>query len=323
MIRAWERGVRRSGAVAVVLLVGLQVVAFAEASERYRGGLATGMADVYVSGNGSSVIFHNPAALGVVAGYHAEVGYQRGFDGDVNSFGLAVVDSSTNPLLAGGVAYQFHRGRGLEGFDDVREHEIRSSLSAPLVPGRILFGFGARYLFHNRTLEGPSPSGLRLGGIGIGDEVVPPIAPPQESSSSLRRRTRGLAWDIGLFGIVTDFFGISAAFQNLGGPDNWEGERVLRLGAGIYTGGFRLLGEWGMTFPEEADNQSHFGVAAEMEFQPFSLRTGIRRDELSSATFWAIGGGWYDQGGGIEVAYQGDVLSPDHQRLMVFLRLRM
>ena len=107
---------------------------------------------------GSSAVIRNPAGMARAVTYAAELQFFRRNDG-VNSVGVSVVDSKTQPTMAVGVSYGFQFTDGDLPNDG---HDARLAFAHPAIPDRLSLGVGLHYLKLDRGKEIPALEGFTL-----------------------------------------------------------------------------------------------------------------------------------------------------------------
>lgn len=107
---------------------------------------ALGMSDaVRALGFGTAGLYFNPAAMSQGMQYAIDLGYgYRAWAGRHNGH-VSLVDSKTNPHVAGGIAYAYSRGK--RGSVLTQTHDIRSGVSSSIRSKGIFFAYGGGFRY--------------------------------------------------------------------------------------------------------------------------------------------------------------------------------
>ncbi len=107
---------------------------------------ALGMGDaVRALGFGTAGLYFNPAAMSQGMQYAIDVGYGYRSWASRHNGHVSLVDSKTNPNVAGGVAYAY--SRGTKGSVLTQTHDIRSGVSSAFRSKGIFFGYGGGFRY--------------------------------------------------------------------------------------------------------------------------------------------------------------------------------
>ena len=117
---------------------------FGEARAQAMGGA------VHADPVGNSSMVSNPAGLARAYMYGLEAGFFRSGPGDVNSAGLNIVDSKTQPSLAMGLAYGYEFS-DTKTKPSVEGHDARLAFAHPMIPNQLVAGVGLHYMHLNRS----------------------------------------------------------------------------------------------------------------------------------------------------------------------------
>lgn len=250
--------------------------------EVWRGVRAMGMADVFAGGGGgNSALYHNPAGIGIAPVYALETGYRRTGSDGLNAFGVSMVDAKTNPYLAAGVGYSVTFGDGTgDALPGVRDQNLRLAIAVPVIPRRVAFGGGARYVNYLR--------GVKL------------------ETEEERFRYSGLLWDVGAVAAFTPNFSVGASFNNLGSVSDLQVPRLLRVGAAAFIGPAHVELEYEGDLDSREDWTSSWGGALEVTIDTTPIRVGYKRDGVREGNVLGAGFGLRSERGGVDVGFQID-----------------
>lgn len=268
---------------AAVTVAGLLCVASpVEAQGRVQSARPLGMASAFTANaSGNGALYHNPAGVGTVFMYSVEGAYFLS-PGGFNTVNASIVDSKLNPKLAAGAGYSFE----FNNDDDLkfRGHDARLALASPVVPNRVILGFGGRYLSYT-----------------------------QDKSDLIK----GFTMDAGAVIRVADGFFIGAAGNNLIDVCAGTGDSDLpcpanaaprTVGGGFALGssfGVLLAGDVRADFSPEDEVRMIYAAGLEVLLgQVFALRGGYQHRDLESENVMALGVGIKTQSMGFDVGYQ-------------------
>lgn len=253
-----------------------------------RGVRAAGMGEAYTGhATGTGALYHNPAGIARSVMYSLEAMFEYTPNGSMVN--AAIVDSSTNPMIAAGVAYTYFFGRGeLSG---VSNHDIRLSLGIPIVQDQVSVGIGGRYLI------------LR-----------------DSSGDESRELMRGITFDAGVIFRLADLLHLGVSAQNLLEPEcndsRCRGVAPTTFNFGAAVGretAFMLTGDVGVDVGSlEDDTALNFGVGAEyLVSGAVPIRVGFMRRGALEHNFLTAGLGWRSPSAGADVSYQHDLSRSD------------
>ncbi|TVQ98365.1 MAG: hypothetical protein EA398_13330 [Deltaproteobacteria bacterium] len=273
---------------ALVLLAGLAAPAAAQ-QQPWTGLRAMGMADAFVGGgSGTSAIYHNPAGISLAPIYSAELGYLHNIGPNLHTLGVGIADGATNPNFGGAIAYNLTIGDGRfgdDGLEGTRDHDLRAALTVPIVPQRITFGFGTRYVNFSR--------GTR------------------EELAANQFRAYGFGFDLGLIAAVIPEFAVGVSFLNLGAPEDANLPRTLRAGTALFLGPLHLELDYGADFDSADDTTSTFAVGTEISIaNTVPVRAGFRHEGLTDRNVLTGGIGYRTPEGGIDAAIVANPSTP-------------
>lgn len=107
---------------------------------------ALGMSDaVRTLGFGTSGLYFNPAAMSQGMQYAIDAGYGYRNWASRHNFHVSLVDSKTNPHVAGGVAYSY--SRGTRDGTLTQTHDIRSGVSSSFRSKSVFFAYGGGFRY--------------------------------------------------------------------------------------------------------------------------------------------------------------------------------
>lgn len=241
-----------------------------------------GLAGAFVAGAaGNGALEMNPGALDAVHLYALEAVYGRATEAGPSAWGVSVVDSKTNPALAGGVSYS----RGSTGgetddkSDDLASQQVRLGLGLPLVEGALTLGVAGSYT----TLTTPALS-------------------DDQAGSDLS----AISLDAGLHAMLGKVVALGIAGRNLLESEEMGLRREVAAGLGLTVGPLLLSGAWEGR-PDQATGggmASGFAGGLEYSIETVPLRVGFRQEPVGGGQTVTAGLGWRSRESGLDFAFE-------------------
>lgn len=241
-----------------------------------------GLAGAFVAGAaGNGALEVNPGALDAVHLYALEAVYGRATEEGPSAWGVSVVDSKTNPALAGGVSYS----RGSTGSetddkaDDFASQQVRLGLGLPLVEGALTLGVAGSYT----TLTTPALS-------------------DDQPGSDLS----AISLDAGLHAVLGKVVVLGIAGRNLLESEEMGLRREVGAGLGLTVGPLLLTGAWEGRPGQASEGGMASGFAAGLEYsiETVPLRIGFRQEAVSGGQAVTAGLGWRSRESGLDFAFE-------------------
>jgi hypothetical protein len=234
-------------------------------------------------GSSISAILQNPANMAANRVYHVGVFGGIWPEADRQSYGAAIVDSSTSSTrLAGGIAGAFT----IQDPDGInrRGSDLRLGIAYPFSPV-FRVGLLGRYLAFRQNGDGPLGPSLVSG--GLEDEVI----------------ARGFGFDAGATIQPNKMFSLSLVGTNLNSPGN--GFFPTQVGGGVGFGGdlFSVEGDVMADFTtwDRTSTQTMFGGEV-LVSDHFPLRAGYKYDTVPRLHWLSAGVGYVDRSMTLEAA---------------------
>ncbi len=238
-------------------------------------------------GSSTNAVWGNPANLPLTRVYHFEGLATWGPEARRQSYGGAVVDSSTNRIAGG-----FGGTWSISDPDVVRRQwtDLRLTLAYPLID-RLSVGVTGRYLRANQSVSvGPLGDSLVSGG------------------------TRGAAIvntgtvDLGITAIPIEGLRVAAVGKNLSNPGTGVAPTLLLGGVGYQTGMFSLEVEGLADFTTHGRTSGRFMFGGEVFLaNHVPVRVGYRFDEGTKVHTLSGGLGYVDRYWSVEFGLRRDV----------------
>jgi hypothetical protein len=238
----------------------------------------------YSYGTGTSALYGNPAGMSQTHQYMVEGGYTYVNAVPGHRLGAAVVDSSTNQVLAVGAGYTWLRGFGADSGQDL--HRVVAGLS----------------------------SGMQAGDVGV---YVGGAYTPLKTVDGWQHDAT-----VGAIVSIAQMVRLGVAGVNLMDPK--PGSSPRSLVAGISFGGESFIAAFDTTFDFTTRDKvaNVYAIGAEYFFAGMaSVRAGYRIDRVAESQSFSLGVGLLMRTVGLEVAYaQNPKESADNrvQASMVF-----
>ena len=297
-----------------------------------------GMGEAFAgAGSGTGSLHHNPASILASPIYEGQLGYQRGFEADMNAIGISLADAKTNPTVAAGVAYSFGFGRdpGLQAiFDEneslsgtnnrVRDHDVRGSLAFPLVPQSLSIGAGIRYINHRRgrwtqdiTSEVTTYEDTDGNPETTDDRVE--IVSSETSEEDFELSVSGVTLDGGIMAQVGENIAVGFAVHNILEIKDFDEGRSLEGGIGGYFSGAHIELAY---ISEQIDGQFVHGVAMGIEYvvDAAPIRAGFRY-EGEGKSYLSAGFGYRSERVGGDFGFEQNVNQSSDRTLGASLAL--
>lgn len=276
------------GLTALALLVAGPVAAPAHAQAREDGATATalGVADtVRASAAGATALYFNPAGMSRLRQYAFEANYSFLNDLSGHAIGIAAVDSSTNQMLAMGVAYNYLIGT--PGGVDRDGHNVRGGLSSGYATQDfgIYGGVGGRYTSLTR---GRSDSATN----GEIDDV------------------EFFTIDAGLLLTISDVFRLGVVGQNLIDTQSIsEAPRLVAVGAAVQLDVFEIAFDTVFDLQTNPDEVLiTYSVGAQLLLKEIVvLRLGFVADGVKDTNRIAAGASYVSQLIGVDLGFQRSI----------------
>ncbi len=252
-------------------------------------------------GSSTNALYGNPANLPLTRVYHFEGLAAWGPEARRQSYGGAVVDSSTNRLAGG-----FGGTWSMLDPDRVRRQwsDLRLALAYPLVE-RFSVGATGRYLHASQSVSTGALGDSLVSGGTRGEAVVNTVT-----------------LDIGATLVPTDGLRIAAVGKNLSNPGHNIAPTLLLAGVGYQTGIFSFEVEGLADFTTHGRAAGRFMAGAEIFLADHvPLRAGYRFDEALKVHTISGGLGFVDRRWSVELGVRRDV-SGLHPSTLASLALR-
>ncbi|MBP7160953.1 hypothetical protein KBB45_06785 [Myxococcota bacterium] len=151
----------RNGVALIALVITVFMSFDAFARQDGAPARALGMSDaVRALGFGTAGLYFNPAAMSQAVQYAIDTGYGYRNWASRHNFHLSLVDSQTNPKLAGAMAYSYSRGKQDDSL--TQTHDIRLALSSFVKGKNVFFAYGAGFRYMNVRVDNSKNSRLSL-----------------------------------------------------------------------------------------------------------------------------------------------------------------
>lgn len=241
-----------------------------------------GVGGAFVAGAaGNGALRSNAGGLAAVHLYALEATYGRATEAGPSAWGVSIVDSKTNPALAGGISYSRGSvgGDTTEKQDDYASQQIRLGLGLPLVEGALTLGATGSYT----TL------------------TTPKIADDQPGSD-----LSSISVDAGLHGVLSKVVLIGLTGRNLIESESMGLKREVAAGLGLMFGPLLVSGAWEGRPEQGADGAMASGYAAGLEFsvETVPLRVGFRQEPIGGGQMVTGGIGWRSRESGLDLAFE-------------------
>ena len=316
----------------------LRAAASSDANPEMRNMRTMGMGEAFAgAGSGTGSLYHNPATILSAAIYEGQMGYQRGFEADMNAIGVSLADAKTNPSVAAGVAYSFGFGRdpglqaafdaneGLTGTNNrVRDHDIRGAVAFPLVPGSLSLGAGIRYINHSRgrwtqtiTIDTTTFEDTDGNPETTDDRVAIPGEASQQEEYDIT--VAGVTLDGGIMAQLGQNIALGFAVHNILEIKDFDEGRSIEGGVGGYFNGAHVELAY---ISEQIDGAFVHGVAMGIEYavDAAPIRAGFRY-EGDGRSYFSAGFGYRSEQVGGDFAYEQNVNQSSDRTLGVSLSL--
>lgn len=237
-------------------------------------------------GPDTSALFANPANMAASRVYHAGGQVQVWPQANRQSYGVALVDSSTSRFAAGvGGFYTIQDPDGLRR----KATDARLALAFPLSE-RILVGVTGKYL--KLSQDGLGPLGASYASSGLANDAI----------------INGFSFDAGLAVRPSNLFSLSFVGTNLTNPG--DSFRPLGVGGGVAVGKreFTIEGDVAADFTTFQKTAMRYMAGAEfLAAESYPLRVGYRFDQIQKNHAISGGLGYLDRQFGIEASVRHSV----------------
>lgn len=291
-----------SASVACAALLGPIAPRTAVAEEGFRDPRSLGMGDAFVVGNSNGSIYHNPAGIHSAPVYSLQTGYQFSDANNGSSLSASIVDAKTNPFISAGAAYSFSVGNGGSGarLDDVRDHNVRVALAAPIVPRYLSLGVGMHY------------ANVRSGWDTLEDEPL---------------RSKGIGFHSGLLGTYEGRFSAGFSAQNIFTTGDLDRPRRFTTGVGVFVGPVHIEAQHvtaerivvgdrtgpNIGLDDSGDDGVEYGqgfnAGIEVNAGPVPLRLGIAREPSTEQMWIGAGLGYRNPVVGFDAGFRQNLAS--------------
>jgi hypothetical protein len=255
-----------------------------------------------VFGGSTTALFVNPANLALYRVYHLEGLAAFSPEARRQSYGGAIVDSSTSRLAGGfGGTWNSMDPDGIKR----QWADLRLTLAYPL-GDRLSVGVTGRYLRATQR-TGAGPFGASLASGGTPDDPI----------------VSTFTFDAGASVAITEQLRLAVTGRNLTAPDTGLAPTVLAGGLGWSNQTVTVEANSLVDFKTYGDPRGRFmGGAEALLADRFPVRLGYRYDAGTKTHALGLGGGYVDRQFSIEVGGRRDIVA-DHPSTMIGVGLRL